>query len=113
MSTLHKSLAVLLIFSFLLIACGPLRFKSTSTPPVPTETASVKNTPTPAVSKLNVEKEALRGVQVRVWHPWFGAQASLFELQVAQFNQENEWGIVVSAEGKKIIASYIRKPPMR
>jgi multiple sugar transport system substrate-binding protein len=48
-----------------------------------------------------VEKEALRGVQVKVWHPWFGAQANLFELQVAQFNQENEWGIVVSAEGRE------------
>jgi ABC-type glycerol-3-phosphate transport system substrate-binding protein len=53
------------------------------------------------VSKLNVEKEALRGVQVKVWHPWFGAQASLFESQIAQFNKENEWGIVVSAEGKQ------------
>jgi len=61
----------------------------------------VKNTPTPAVSSLNVEKEALRGVRVKVWHPWFGAPASLFESQVAQFNKENEWGIVVSAEGKE------------
>jgi ABC-type glycerol-3-phosphate transport system substrate-binding protein len=101
MSTFFKSFVILLIFSFLLIACGPLISETTSTPPVPTETASVKNTPTPAVSKLNVEKEALRGVQVQVWHPWFGAEASLFDLQIAQFNQENEWGIVVSAEGQE------------
>ena len=52
------------------------------------------------MSSLKVEKEALRGVQVKVWHPWFGAEASLFESQVAKFNTENEWGIVVSAEGK-------------
>jgi ABC-type glycerol-3-phosphate transport system substrate-binding protein len=45
-------------------------------------------------------REALRGVQVKVWHP-FGAQANLFELQIAQFNKENEWGIVVSAESKE------------
>jgi sn-glycerol 3-phosphate transport system substrate-binding protein len=49
---------------------------------------------------LNVEAEALRGAQVTVWHPWFGAEASLFESQVAEFNTTNEWGIIVSAEGK-------------
>jgi len=53
------------------------------------------------MSSLNVAKEALRGVQVQVWHPWFGAEASLIESQVAQFNQENEWGIIVSAEGRE------------
>ncbi len=52
------------------------------------------------MSQLNVEREALRGAQVTVWHPWFGAEASLFELQVAQFNTVNEWGIVVRAESK-------------
>ena len=38
---------------------------------------------------------------MKLWHPWFGAEASLFELQVAKFNTENEWGIVVSAESKR------------
>ena len=47
-----------------------------------------------------MEVEALRGVQVTVWHPWFGAQESLFVSQLAQFNTENEWGIVVGAESK-------------
>jgi ABC-type glycerol-3-phosphate transport system substrate-binding protein len=42
----------------------------------------------------------LRGVQVKLWDPWFGAEASLIESQVAKFNTENEWGIVVSAESK-------------
>jgi ABC-type glycerol-3-phosphate transport system substrate-binding protein len=51
-------------------------------------------------SQLNVQVEALRGKQVQVWHPWFGAEASLFDSQVAQFNTENEWGILVSAESK-------------
>jgi multiple sugar transport system substrate-binding protein len=51
------------------------------------------------VSSLGVSKEALRGVQVKVWHPWFGAEASLFESQIAEFNKLNEWGIVVNAEG--------------
>jgi ABC-type glycerol-3-phosphate transport system substrate-binding protein len=52
------------------------------------------------VSSLNIQKEALRGTQVKVWYPWFGAEATLFESQITQFNTENEWGIVVSGEGK-------------
>lgn len=101
MNSLQKMLGVFVLLSLFLAACGPLTAMPINTPPVATETPSVPNTPTLAVSKLNVEKEALRGVQVQVWHPWFGAQASLFESQVAQFNKENEWGIVVSAEGQQ------------
>jgi multiple sugar transport system substrate-binding protein len=52
------------------------------------------------VSSLDVSPEALRGKQVNVWHPWFDSEASLFESQIAKFNKENEWGIVVHAEGK-------------
>jgi ABC-type glycerol-3-phosphate transport system substrate-binding protein len=50
---------------------------------------------------LKVQKETLRGVQVRVWHPYYGAEASLFDSQVQQFNKENEWGITVSAASKE------------
>ena len=75
---------------------------NTLTPlPGATDGALETNTPfLPAVSSLNIEKEALRGVQVIVWYPWFGAEASLFESQAAQFNSENEWGIIVSSESK-------------
>ncbi len=52
------------------------------------------------MSKLKVEKDALRGTLVKVWHPWFGAQASLFKSQVDEFNRSNEWGIVVGVQGK-------------
>ena len=102
MTSLQKSFCTLFLFILLLSACAPAITSVTSTPrPNATENLSAKNTPTPAVSQLNVKKEALRGVQVQVWHPWFGAQAGLFESQVAQFNKENEWGIVVSATGKE------------
>jgi len=102
MSPLQKSFVAFIVFSLLLAACGPVTAVGTNTPPPgATEKPSVQNTPAPAVSKLDVKKEALRGVQVKVWHPWFGAQASLFESQVAQFNKTNEWGIVVSPQGKE------------
>lgn len=102
MPTMQKSFSSFFLFILLLSACTPSTTPVTSSPrPNATEELSAKHTPIPAVSKLNVEQEALRGVQVQIWHPWFGAQASLFELQVAQFNKENQWGIVVSAEGQE------------
>jgi len=101
MLIMRKFWNILLLFAFILSACASSTDSITATPrPNATENASDKNTPTPAASRLNVEKEALRGVQVKVWHPWFGAEASLFESQVAQFNTENEWGIIVGAEAK-------------
>lgn len=103
MRTLQRLLALFLLFSFLLSSCAPPTplVPTTQTPPADaTEKPSAAATPTQAVSRLNVEAEALRGAQITVWHPWFGAEASLFESQVAQFNTVNEWGIVVRAEGK-------------
>jgi ABC-type glycerol-3-phosphate transport system substrate-binding protein len=88
---------------FIFSACTPSIPSETGTrTPAPnaTEKASDTNTPVPAMSSLNVDKAALRGVRVRLWHPWFGAEASLIESQIANFNTENEWGIVVSAESK-------------
>ena len=106
MIALRKFWIVLLLLTFILSACtstNPSTDSKTSTPrpnATPSANASDANTPIPAASNLNVRKEALRGVQVKIWHPWFGAQANLFESQAAQFNTENEWGIIVSAEGK-------------
>ena len=99
--------ACITLFSivFIFSACTPSipSETRTRTPPAnatPVANTSDANTPVPAVSSLKVEKEALRGVQVKVWHPWFGAEASLIESQIAKFNSENKWGIVVSAESK-------------
>lgn len=102
MTSLQKSFRVLFLSILLLSACAPSITPVTDTPP-PNATAEVsaQQTPTFAVSKLNIQKEALRGVHFTVWHPWFGAQASLFESQVAQFNKVNEWGIVVDTVGKE------------
>ncbi len=96
---LRKSKSVLLLFLVLVSACTT-NTPTPTPPPGVTETPSAKATATVAVSRLGVEKEALRGVQVKVWHAWSGAEATLFESQVAEFNKTNEWGIVVSAESK-------------
>ena len=99
----RRARIALLSILFLFSACTPSTTPNTrkSTPrPNETANASEATTPTPAVSSFKVEKEALRGVQVNVWHPWFGAEANLFESQVAKFNTENEWGIVVSGESQ-------------
>jgi sn-glycerol 3-phosphate transport system substrate-binding protein len=97
-----KAFSLVVLLSILFSACTPPTPLTPTQPPPPsaTEKPSAAETATPQVSQLNVEKEALRGTQVTVWHPWFGAEASLFESQVAEFNTVNEWGIVVSAEGK-------------
>jgi len=102
MLILRKACSALLSSLFILSACTPsLSPSSTRTPrPNATGNASEANTPVPAASSLKVEKEALRGVQLEVWYPWFGAEASLFESQVAKFNTENEWGIIVNGKSK-------------
>lgn len=83
-----------LLLALALSACRP------ASAPVPTPTATPPTIPTAsptplAGSRLEVQEEALRGVQVTVWHAWFGAEASLFQSQVARFNTDNPWGIVV------------------
>jgi ABC-type glycerol-3-phosphate transport system substrate-binding protein len=103
MSLRRKLCTAFVSILFSLSACAPpTPFDSATRTPRPgaTQNTSPTDTPAPAASSLNVEKEALRGVQVTVWYPWFAAEASLFESQVAQFNTENEWGIIVNGESK-------------
>jgi multiple sugar transport system substrate-binding protein len=48
-------------------------------------------------SGVGIPEEALRGVSITVWMPWFGTDSSLFESQVNDFNASNQWGITVQA----------------
>ena len=91
-----------LLFLILVIsACTTPAVTDAATPtPLPRATKNIPvDTPTPAVSTLDVDPNDLRGTQISVWHPWFGTEASLFESQISKFNSENEWGIVVNAQG--------------
>ena len=94
--------AVLLTIAITLSAC------QTTSPEVPTPTPRAAATKTPAAtqtqvvtSRLGVEEEALKGVTIDVWHPWYGAPASLFESQVETFNGTNPWGIRVQATSQQ------------
>lgn len=104
MTTMRRFRTILLSTLLLLSACVPITPVSdsvTGTPPSSlAENTTATVTPVMAVSNFLIQKEALRGVQVKVWYPYFGAEESLFASQVEQFNKENEWGIIVSAEGK-------------
>ena len=103
MISLRRLWSALLLGILLFSACTPptpFGEIPTLTPlPSSTQGTTEQNTPIPAVSTLDVDPAALRGAQVNVWHPWFGAEASLFGTQVAKFNSENEWGIVVNTQG--------------
>jgi len=59
-----------------------------------TQTAPPTSTPAP-VSRLGVREDALVGVTIDVWYPWFDYSASIFESQVEEFNRSNPWGILV------------------
>ena len=86
-----------LLFLILLIACQPVKSKLIATP-----TLQAMGTPLttslPAGSEhLGIPEEALKGVTIQVWHPWFVIEADLFESKVKEFNQTNEWGITVQS----------------
>lgn len=73
----------------------------TRTPaPIPTlpatPTASPSITPLPAIQ---VDPALLRGLNIQVWHAFTGPADELFTSQVAQFNSDNQWGIVINPTG--------------
>ena len=82
----------------LLTACQSPASESTATPPPVTAMKTPRPTATPIpVSSFDLDEDDLYGIEIEVWHAWFGAPAALFDLQIAEFNQENPWGIRVSA----------------
>ena len=101
---MKKIFSLLFIISILLSACGASGATSTSEPSASTTQVETKTPkPVPAVeaaTRLGVSEEALKGQEITVWHPWYGVESSLFDTFVAEFNQQNEWGIKVNAESQ-------------
>ena len=86
---------------FFLAAC-----QSAAATPSPSATsAPATKTPRPTttpipVSTLDVKESDLNGIEIEIWHTWFGTPAALLDLQIAAFNAENPWGITVRASYK-------------
>jgi ABC-type glycerol-3-phosphate transport system substrate-binding protein len=85
-----------ILFLFFLTACQPAQVHLTGTPSAQvTRAPQATLTPQP-VSQTPLADETLpKGVTIQIWHPWFGIEANLFQSQVDEFNQTNQWGIVV------------------
>ena len=62
----------------------------------PTLTATPSFTPLPPIQ---VDPLSLRGLNVQVWHAFAGPANALFTSQTAQFNADNQWGIVINPTG--------------
>ena len=102
----RKLLFFLLVIAIALSACTPAVTPTDAGAPTRTRTPKPAAT-VEAATLLGVEEEALRGLKIEVWHPWFaGVEASLFESQVQSFNAENPWGIEVMVRGQ-VSYSYL------
>ncbi|MCL4530608.1 MAG: extracellular solute-binding protein [Chloroflexi bacterium] len=86
---------LILLAALILSACQPATVTPTA---VPSATDAPPATSTPKVDdSIQIQKEALKGVTIQVWTPWFGVEQNLFDSQVQDFNQTNEWGIKVQS----------------
>ncbi|GAB4399497.1 MAG: ABC transporter substrate-binding protein [Anaerolineales bacterium] len=101
---MKKILPFILLVSILLSACGagetPVVEAEPSaevqgTEPAPTQVSGVET-----ASRLEVNQDALRGLEISVWTPWYGIEQSLFETFVNEFNSSNPWGIKVSLQSQ-------------
>jgi multiple sugar transport system substrate-binding protein len=96
------------IFSLLLFltfaACSrvstPAGDKATSTVTPLSETVIAVDAVTPTVflDPVGVQPDDLKGVTVKLWHAWPSPQREILEAQIADFNLNNPWGIVVRAK---------------
>ncbi len=83
-------------------ACAPIN-NLTSIEPTPSISAVIA-TPTlkisPTMTATNDEQsvEIPEGITIQFWHPWSGEMANLMTEMADEFNQSNEWGIVIEVE---------------
>lgn len=99
---MKKLLPFILIVSILFSACGASETPTVEVEPSAeahgTESAPTQETIVETASRLEVHQDALRGLEISVWTPWYGIEQSLFETFVDEFNSSNPWGIKVSAQ---------------
>lgn len=100
---MKKIISLLFITSIILSACN----QSVTSTAETANTQSGSKTPEPqtestveAASRLEVNEEALNGLEITVWTPWYGIESSLFDIFVKDFNSQNEWGIIVTSQSQ-------------
>ncbi len=70
----------------------------TQIPDSPTPTAS----PTPTrPNHLEIDPEKLKGIELRLLHPWQDEKATSFQALVTDFNENNLWGITIVLDAKR------------
>ena len=102
---MKKLFPIFIILSILLSACSTLEqpvvsTEEPSTTEQGTESAPSEEPNVDATTRLDVNVDALRGLEVTVWTPWYGVEQSLFETFVNEFNTTNPYGIKVKAESQ-------------
>ncbi len=100
---MKKIISLFFIVTILLSACGVNQTITATTESSETEIAEPNSTPEETVvatTNIQVNEEALRGIEINVWTPWHEVEQSLFEALVKQFNNENQWGIKVNLQSQ-------------
>jgi multiple sugar transport system substrate-binding protein len=99
---MKKLFPLFFIAAIILNACSGTNVTTTAEAAA-TQVSAKTQTAEPAletVSSLQVNEEALRGLNITVWVPWYGLESDLFNTFVNEFNTQNEWGIQVSVENQ-------------
>lgn len=100
---MKKIISLFFITSILISACGAEIRSTLTTQTSATDKAESTSTPESSVStpsRIQVNEEALNGIEIKVWTPWHEIEQSLFEALVKQFNNENQWGIQVNLQSQ-------------
>ena len=99
---MKKLFPLFFIAAIILNACSGTNVTTTAEAAA-TQVSAKTQTAEPAletVSSLQVNEEALRGLNITVWVPWYGLESDLFNTFVNEFNTQNEWGFQVSVENQ-------------
>jgi ABC-type glycerol-3-phosphate transport system substrate-binding protein len=99
---MKKLFPLFFIAAIILNACSGTNVTATADA-VATQVSAKTQTAEPAletVSSFQVNEEALKGLNITVWVPWYGLESDLFNTFVNEFNTQNEWGIQVSVENQ-------------
>lgn len=65
--------------------------------PIPPAAPSATPTITDVPEHMQVDPQALRGLQITLWHPWSGEAEKLVAVLVGEFNRDNLWGVLATA----------------